>query len=187
MDTAELIQLIAGGETLEVEFKGEEKAPLNDRDLVEAVVCLANGKGGRLLVGVEDNGQVTGARPPHGVSTVPAKLASLVRSRTIPALEVRIEEIASGNGSVLLIEVPASSAVVTTTDSFCVRRVMGMRGPECIPYLPHEQPVLLSQGLPSLWQAGGPHPCAWPGYPSAGSYRAPVCQLTRYHPPGKRY
>ena len=32
----------AGGETLVLEFKGEEKAPLNDREMVEAVVCLAN-------------------------------------------------------------------------------------------------------------------------------------------------
>lgn len=141
MDAAALNQLIADGETLEIEFKGEEKAPLNDRDLVEAVVCLANGKGGRLLIGVEDDGRVTGARPRHGVTTVPAKLASLVRSRTVPALEVQVEVVASGNGPVLVIEVLASRVVVTTTDSSCVRRVMGVRGPECIPYFPHEQPV----------------------------------------------
>mgnify|MGYP001172358390 CR=1 FL=1 len=30
--------LIRGGETLAVEFKGEERTPLNDRDLVEAVL-----------------------------------------------------------------------------------------------------------------------------------------------------
>jgi ATP-dependent DNA helicase RecG len=36
---------IADGETYEVEFKGESRIPLNDRDLVEAVVCLANGSG----------------------------------------------------------------------------------------------------------------------------------------------
>lgn len=56
---------IAGGESYEVEFKGESRAPLNDRDLVEAAVCLANGSGGTLLVGVEDDGTVTGARPRH--------------------------------------------------------------------------------------------------------------------------
>jgi ATP-dependent DNA helicase RecG len=37
--------LIAAGETLTVEFKGEERGPLNDRDLVEAIVCLANQPG----------------------------------------------------------------------------------------------------------------------------------------------
>jgi hypothetical protein len=40
-----LQRLIAGGETLSVEFKGEERSPLNDRDLVEAVACLANRTG----------------------------------------------------------------------------------------------------------------------------------------------
>lgn len=46
MDAAALNQLIAGGETLEVEFKGEEKASLNDLDLVEAV-GLIEAKGER--------------------------------------------------------------------------------------------------------------------------------------------
>jgi ATP-dependent DNA helicase RecG len=51
---------VTGGETYEVEFKGEQRERLNDRDLVEAVVCLANGTGGVLLVGVEDDGTVSG-------------------------------------------------------------------------------------------------------------------------------
>jgi len=42
MTPQELRRLIDGGETLAVEFKGEDKAPLNDRELVEAAVCLAN-------------------------------------------------------------------------------------------------------------------------------------------------
>ena len=43
-----LERLIAGGETLAVEFKGEEEEQLSDRDLVETVVCLAStgGSGG---------------------------------------------------------------------------------------------------------------------------------------------
>jgi hypothetical protein len=56
---ARVTQWIAGGETYEVEFKGEQRERLNDSDLVEAVVCLANGTGGVLLVGVEDEGAVT--------------------------------------------------------------------------------------------------------------------------------
>lgn len=64
MTEAELLEVIAGGESFTVEFKGEGRQPLSDRDLVEAVVCLANGEGGLLLVGVEDDGTVTGANPP---------------------------------------------------------------------------------------------------------------------------
>ncbi|GIV83923.1 MAG: hypothetical protein KatS3mg052_0930 [Candidatus Roseilinea sp.] len=66
--------LITAGEVLSVEFKGEKRAPLNDRELVEAVVCLANRAGDEpayLLVGVEDDGRITGAWHRHGETTDP--------------------------------------------------------------------------------------------------------------------
>ena len=56
MKQDQLQRLIAGGETLEVEFKGEEKGRLDDPALVETVVCLANRPGSTtafLLVGAE--------------------------------------------------------------------------------------------------------------------------------------
>ncbi|MFM7071557.1 MAG: RNA-binding domain-containing protein [Planctomycetota bacterium] len=68
MSPEELQHLIAAGENLAVEFKGEERAPLSDRELVETVVCLANRVGeeaGWLIVGVEDDGRITGTRPRH--------------------------------------------------------------------------------------------------------------------------
>jgi len=72
MTVKQLRRLVAGGESLDVEFKGEKRSSLNDRELVEAVVCLANRTGvepGWVLVGVEDDGVITGARPRHGEST----------------------------------------------------------------------------------------------------------------------
>ena len=59
MTPEEVRNLIGRGETINVEFKGERSGPLKDRDLVEAVVCLANRQGhdwGYLFVGVEDDG-----------------------------------------------------------------------------------------------------------------------------------
>ena len=47
MTPQDLRALIAAGETLSVEFKGEERESLNDRDLVEAVICLANRRASR--------------------------------------------------------------------------------------------------------------------------------------------
>ncbi len=68
--TPELVrELIALGEALTVEFKGEERRQLSDNELVETVVCLANRptqEMGYILIGVEDDGRVTGARPRHG-------------------------------------------------------------------------------------------------------------------------
>lgn len=67
MDTETLREIISAGETFEVEFKSERKQQLHDESLLNAVICLANGRGGHLLLGVEDDGTVTGAhkRPPN--------------------------------------------------------------------------------------------------------------------------
>lgn len=67
MDTADVRALIAAGESMTTEFKRGKRNKFNDTDLVEAVVCLANGSGGLLLIGVEDVGRVIGADPRHDV------------------------------------------------------------------------------------------------------------------------
>lgn len=74
MDQTEIEALTAIGETLTVEFKRATAGALNDRELVEAAVCMANGPGGTLLLGVEDNGTITGAAPRHGDQTDPRRL-----------------------------------------------------------------------------------------------------------------
>lgn len=48
-------ELISRGETMDVEFKGEERTRLSDTDVVEAVVCLTNrpsNDAGQLFIGV---------------------------------------------------------------------------------------------------------------------------------------
>jgi ATP-dependent DNA helicase RecG len=131
---------IADGETYEVEFKGESRTPLNDRDLVEAVVCLANGSGGVLLVGVEDDGTVTGARPRHEAGrTDPLRLQALIANTTQPPLSVTVAAVEVSNHEVLLVEVPDSPRVVGTTQGMYVRRALGGDGrPSCLAYHSHE-------------------------------------------------
>ena len=138
MDTSTLKNHIAGGESLSLEFKGERRGAVNDRDLVEAVICLANAEGGLILVGVEDNGEVTGARPRHGSCTEPTRLQALIRSRTVPGIEVSVEVVATPEGEVLCLTVPRSLSVVATSDGVCLRRVMAGHGPECVPYYPYQ-------------------------------------------------
>jgi len=132
-----LRSLIAMGETLAVEFKGEEKAPLSDRDLVEAVTCLSNrtdGPAGYLLVGVEDDGRVTGARSRHGSTTEPAKVAALVAGRTRPSLSVSVSLVSLGSATVLVVEVPVPRQPVSTSDGIFLRRTIGGDGrPACVP------------------------------------------------------
>ncbi len=59
--------LIEKGETLTVEFKSDRKC-LADRDLMAAVVALTNTDGGVLLLGVEDDGKITGLQPPPSMT-----------------------------------------------------------------------------------------------------------------------
>jgi ATP-dependent DNA helicase RecG len=109
-----------------VEFKGESRAPLHDRDLVEAVVCLANGSGGVLLVGVEDDGTVTGARPRHEARrTDPCRLQALIANSTQPPLSVTVAAVQVSEQEVLVVEVPDSPRVVGTTQGVYVRRALG--------------------------------------------------------------
>ncbi len=132
-------QLVAGGESLTVEFKGESRAPLSDTDLVEAAVCLANGRGGHLIVGVEDDGHVSGARKRHGGSTDARKVQALVANRTQPALTTEVALVPLDEHEVLLIAVPQSEAPVGTARGTYVRRALGGDGrPTCIPYHAHE-------------------------------------------------
>lgn len=131
----ECIHILAKGETLTVEFKSDAKG-LPDRDLVAAVVALANTEGGLLLLGVEDDGTVTGLRPNHENAS---GLAALIANRTSPPIAVRAEIIDWDDKKVLSIEVPKSRSIVSTSDGLLLRRRLLASGrPEAVPFYPHE-------------------------------------------------
>ncbi len=137
MSPEELLELVADGESLRVELKGESRHPLNDRDLVEAVVCLANrssSEPGWLFVGIEDDGQITGARQRHEGRTDPRRLQALLANRTRPSLSCPVEVVEVSGREVIAIEVPTSRAPVSTTEGIFLRRALGHHGaPECLP------------------------------------------------------
>jgi len=134
-----LRQIIASGENFTIEFKGEEHTSLSDHDLVEAVVCLANGQGGILLIGVEDDGRVSGSRPRHGLLTDPLRIHSLIQSRTVPAVSPRVHLQEHEGLPLLIIEVPRAQRPVGTSSGHFVRRAMGADGrPTCLPFFHHE-------------------------------------------------
>lgn len=128
--------MIRQGETMEVEFKGESSERLSDGKLVEAVVCLANRKGldpAWLLVGVEDDGTVSGAQPRHGKVTDMGKLAAMIEARTVPNVEATVHEVSVDSKPVLAIEVPVMRQLVCTSDGRYVRRARMWNGPTCVP------------------------------------------------------
>jgi hypothetical protein len=61
MDKIELIELINKGESSFVEFKADTPDILAET-IAEYVVCFANSKGGKILLGVEDDGTITGLK-----------------------------------------------------------------------------------------------------------------------------
>ena len=61
MTKTELYELIAQGESSGVEFKSDR---INNRDLAKEIVALANLRGGCILLGVEDDGSVSGLSRP---------------------------------------------------------------------------------------------------------------------------
>lgn len=139
VDTQQVEQFVAGGESFTVEFKGESRGPLSDSALVQAVVCLANGRGGFLLVGVEDDGTVTGARPRHGGETIPARVQALIANQTVPPIVTDVTTAEVRGVDVLVVEVENAQRVVGTSSGLYVRRALRVDGkPECVPYPAHE-------------------------------------------------
>ena len=125
-------------ETLTVEFKSD-RSVLNDDDLIEALICLANAEGGTLYLGVENDGNVTGlhASRPADLSG----LAAVVANRTVPRLQVDVQQILQSHIRVAAITVPCSPEVIARSDGLVKRRRIGGNSqPECVPFLPHEYP-----------------------------------------------
>lgn len=140
MTAQEARVLIAVGESFTVEFKGESRQRISDDELVEACVCLANGSGGTLFVGVEDDGRITGSQPRHEAGrTDPDRLRALIANRTQPSLRSTVEIVEVDGCDVVVIVVDDEPRVVGTTSARYLRRALGPDGrPSCVPYHLHE-------------------------------------------------
>jgi len=133
-------ELIAQGETLTIEFKSD-RGPLNDAELLNTVVCLANAQGGQLFIGVEDDGAITGLHPTH--RTRPELLTAFIASRTVPPLTVEttfeIIEVTGAEITIALLRIAASPQPIATSDGRVLIRYLDTHGqPGCRPLYPHE-------------------------------------------------
>lgn len=132
---SELKNVFLRGETLTIEFKSDRKL-LPDRDLVAAVVAMANTEGGELYLGVEDDGKVTGVHPDH---QNPGGLASLIANRTNPPMTVRAEMVGVEDKFIIIVQIPKTRSIVSTSDGLLLRRRLLANGrPEAVPFYPHE-------------------------------------------------
>lgn len=143
MTPEDIHQVALQGESFTVEFK--RGRGLNDTDIVDAVVCLANGQGGLLLLGIENDGSVTGLPPRHGDRTDPDRLRALILNNTEPAVATDVEVVRVGEEDVVVVGVVAADSPVGSKSGVFVRRATKADGsPECVPYRAHE---IISAGL----------------------------------------
>jgi len=62
MNRADLLEIIANGENSSVEFKRDD---VDNRAFAKEVVAFSNFEGGMILLGVEDDGTISGVARPN--------------------------------------------------------------------------------------------------------------------------
>ncbi len=92
-------QLIAQGENTQIEFKSAEVRP---DAIAREISAFANTLGGTLLIGVEDDGSISGIKTP----TLDEWIANISRNNILPALQVSIEHLAIDNKTICVITIP---------------------------------------------------------------------------------
>jgi len=131
----QILELIKQGESLILEFKSDRKC-LSDNELIAAIMAMANTEGGTLLLGVEDDGTITGLHQNHmSVLTLPAMIAN----KTNPPLSVTADAISIKGQVIACVKVPRSRQLISTSDGLIQRRRLKLDGtPEAVPFHPHE-------------------------------------------------
>jgi len=110
MTTFDIDKIIAQGEGLSVEFKeAREKVPAS---FYETVVSFANTNGGVILLGVDDEGNVTGIHP-YNKAKFLKNIATALNScdKINPVLYLNPTAIEYTGQTVIAVQVPASSQV----------------------------------------------------------------------------
>jgi ATP-dependent DNA helicase RecG len=102
MEAIELIELIGRGEDSRTQFK---RTITNPESLAGDLVAFSNSKGGKMLIGVSDDGQVT------GVTTADIRRINQLVSNTAtnlvrPSINPEIENISIGGQLVMVVSVP---------------------------------------------------------------------------------
>jgi hypothetical protein len=104
----EIKQWIEQGESNTVEFKRqieEESRPGNVYEFVESIVAFANSKGGIILLGVDDDGQVYGLSEKDDVD----RIGKIVRSHCIPEPKYECTKRPIGEKEIMVIRVEEGS------------------------------------------------------------------------------
>lgn len=105
MNLQELTQLVSLGEGRQLEFK--RRVPRAER-IAKEVIAMANTDGGRLLLGVDDDGSIVGVRDAEEEEFA---LRAALMAHCDPPVDVATERIPiTGRRDVIVVSVPSSGA-----------------------------------------------------------------------------
>ncbi|MCY4013658.1 MAG: ATP-binding protein [Gammaproteobacteria bacterium] len=101
---SDLHRLIAAGEGAKVEFKRDDLRP---EQLAREIVSFANMNGGTILVGLEDDGAVSGIKRADWQQWL---MDTVVSRHVVPRVVPDYEEVTTERGTVAVVAVPTGSA-----------------------------------------------------------------------------
>ena len=84
MRKAELMELLANGENSTVEFKRDDVRP---EQIAKEIVALANFRGGHLILGVEDDGSISGITRAHNEEWIIKIISQKIHPLLLPSYE----------------------------------------------------------------------------------------------------
>lgn len=108
MNKNELLELIKNGENSLVEFKEEQVTPAN---LAGEIVAFANAEGGTILIGVNDEGSITGVKR----KDIEEWVINISRNNCYPSLIPLFEKILLEEKTVAIITIPKREGIVHRT------------------------------------------------------------------------
>lgn len=99
MNALELKELIARGEGYHLEFKEENES---NEDFAKTLVCFANSDGGRILVGIDKNGNEKGV---NDVDKLMSRIDDIAINRCEPPISILQESVDVDNKMVVVVNV----------------------------------------------------------------------------------
>ena len=93
--------MIAKGEDQHTEFKYD--LDKGHTEFLESVVSFANTNGGRILLGISDDGKVVGSF--EDFNKMDQKIRNMIRSRCKPDVTINVEQVALGEKTIIVIRV----------------------------------------------------------------------------------
>ncbi|GIV42260.1 MAG: transcriptional regulator [Vicingaceae bacterium] len=103
MNTIELLELINKGESYHLEFKLEEE---NNEDFAKTIVCFANTDGGKIAIGVDDDGNIIGV---SDVDEIMRKLDDVAINRCEPPVSIIQESVIVDDKKVVIVHIDKGS------------------------------------------------------------------------------